>query len=110
VAEAEGEADAVRALRLGAVADADDVELLAEAVGDTDDHVVDEAAGQAVEGAVVALVVGPGDQQLVVDLLDADRGRDRPGELTLGTLHLDHAAFDRDVDPGGDRDGRLSDP
>ena len=54
----------VGALGLGAVADADDLELLAEAVGDADDHVVDEAAGEAVEGAVVALVVGPGDEQL----------------------------------------------
>ena len=50
----------VGALGLGAVADADDLELLAEAVGDADDHVVDEAAGEAVQGAVVALVVGAG--------------------------------------------------
>ena len=44
---------------LGAVADADDLELLGEAVGDTDDHVVDQRAGQAVQRAVLALVVGP---------------------------------------------------
>ena len=69
VAEAEGEAELVGALGLGAVADADDLELLAEAVGDADDHVVDEGAGEAVQGAVVALVVGPLDEQLPVVLL-----------------------------------------
>ena len=58
VAEAEGEAQRVGALRLGAVADADDLEFLLEAVGDADDHVVDEAAGEAVQGTVLALVVG----------------------------------------------------
>ena len=63
VAEAEGQLERVRALGLGAVADADDLELLAEAVGDADDHVVDEAAGQPVQGAVLALVVGALDEQ-----------------------------------------------
>jgi hypothetical protein len=42
----------------GAVADADDLELLAEAVGDADDHVVDQAAREAVQGPGLALVVG----------------------------------------------------
>jgi hypothetical protein len=64
VAEAERELERVGTLGLGAVADADDLELLAEAVGDADDHVVDEAAGEAVQRTVLALVVGTLDEQL----------------------------------------------
>ena len=59
VAVAEREAQRGRALGLGAVADADDLELLGEAVGDTDDHVVHQRAGEAVQRAVLPLVVGP---------------------------------------------------
>ena len=57
VAEAERQAQRRRALRLGAIADADDLELLGEAVGDTDDHVADERAGEAVQRTVLPLVV-----------------------------------------------------
>ena len=64
VAEAEGEVEGVGALGGGAVADADDLELLGEAVGHADDHVVDEGADQAVHGTGLALVVGPLDEQL----------------------------------------------
>ena len=58
VAEAEGQLDLARAPGHGPVADADDLEVLGEAVGDAEDHVVDQAAGQAVQGPVLALVVG----------------------------------------------------
>ena len=44
------------ALELGAVADALDLEALLEAVGDALDHVRDQAAGQPVQGAVLAAV------------------------------------------------------
>ena len=63
VAEPEGQAQRVGALGLGAVADADDLEFLAEPVGDTDDHVVDEGAGEAVQRPVLALVVGTLDHE-----------------------------------------------
>ena len=42
----------------GAVADADDLELLGEALGHAGDHVGDERAGEAVQRTVLALVVG----------------------------------------------------
>ena len=49
----------VLALELGAVADALDLELLLEAVGDALDHVRDQAAGEPVQGAVLAAVGRP---------------------------------------------------
>jgi hypothetical protein len=47
------EVEASVALGGGAVADADDLELLAEPVGHADDHVVDERADQAVQRPVL---------------------------------------------------------
>src|SRR6266550_6392005 len=50
VGEAEGQFDLVGALGRGPVADADDLEVAGETVGDADDHVVDQGAGEPVEG------------------------------------------------------------
>ena len=97
------------ALGRGAVADADDVEVLAEAVGDTDDHVVDERAGQAVQGPVLALVVGALDEELVAVLADGDGAGQVTLERALGALHGDVLAGDGDVDAAGDGDGCASD-
>ena len=57
----------------GLVADALDLELLLVALGDALDHVVDQAAGQAVQRPVLPLVVGPGDRDGL-----AGRRRTRP--------------------------------
>ena len=76
MAEAERELDLAVALRRGAVADADDLELLAEAVGDADDHVVDERAGEAVQRPVLALVVGALDEERAAVLAHGDRAGD----------------------------------
>ena len=46
VAEPELRGRALSALGRGAVADADDLEVLAEPLGHADDHVVDEASGR----------------------------------------------------------------
>src|SRR6187551_1736459 len=46
----------VPALELRAVADALDLQALLEAVGDPLDHVGDQAAGEAVQGAVLAAI------------------------------------------------------
>src|SRR4051794_38643118 len=64
VAEAKGQTQLVRCEGLGTVANADDLELLAEAVGDTDDHVVDQRTRQSVQRAALAQVVGTFDDQL----------------------------------------------
>ena len=58
---AEGEDHHVLALHLGAVADADDVELLGPAGGDAGDGVEDQRAGQAVEGCLL-VVLALGDE------------------------------------------------
>ena len=50
-------------LATDAVAGADDLEGLGVAVGDAQDHVGDQGAGQAVQRAVLPLVVGPGHLQ-----------------------------------------------
>ena len=44
--------DELVAFLAGSVADAVDVELLLEAIGNTDNHIVDEAAGQTVQALV----------------------------------------------------------
>ena len=74
------------ALGAGPVADADDVELLAEAVGHADDHVVDERADEAVQRPVLTLVVGALDEQLAVGLADGDRAGDPGWSWPLGPL------------------------
>src|SRR6476661_4426997 len=63
-----------RPLRQDAVTHAHDLELLLVAVGDTDDHVVDQRAGEAVESLALPLVVRTLDVEDAVVLLDRDRG------------------------------------
>ena len=67
------------ALQLGAVADADDVELLLEALGDAGDGVGDEAARQAVELAQLAILAHRLRQQRAVFGCEDDARRQRPG-------------------------------
>src|SRR3954470_17364572 len=69
VAVAELELQLGGALGQDAVAHAHDLELLLVALGDTDDHVVDQGAGQAVAGPALPLVVGAGDDEDAVVLL-----------------------------------------
>ena len=89
VAEAELQVEGARALGRGAVADADDLEVLAESLGHADDHVVDERPEHAVEGTVLALVVGALDDEHVTFLTDGDGAGDLAGEFALGTLDRD---------------------
>ena len=94
----------------GPVADADDLEVLVEAVGDADDHVVDQAAGQAVQGPVLALVVGALDQQGRVLLADGDlAGHGARQSVPLGPLTVTCRSAMVDLDAGRDRDGDSSD-
>ena len=64
---------------LRAVADALDLQSLLEAVGDALDHVRDQAAGQAVQGAVLAAIGRAGDGQDAVVDLDLHVAVERPG-------------------------------
>src|ERR1043165_652882 len=74
----------VGTLELHAVTDAVDLQLLLVAGSHPDDEVVHERAGQAVQGPVLPLVVGPLDlQRAVLGALDLDRLHDgvRQGAL-----------------------------
>ena len=95
------------ALGQHAVADAHDLEPLLVALGDPDDHVVDQGPGQPVQRARDALVVGSLDlQEAVVTALDGDRCGHPVTQGALGTLHGHQVLVDRHVDPGRDRDGK----
>src|SRR3954452_1697540 len=109
VAVAERELE-VGAPRGDAVADAADLHRLCVAVGHADDHVGDQAAGQAVQAPALALVVGPVDlERAVLGALDRDRLRDGVGQGALGALHRHRLAVEGDLDAGRDGDGQAAD-
>jgi hypothetical protein len=92
-----------------AVTRADDLHLLLVARRDALDHVGDERAGQAVQRARGALVVGPRDLDgAAVTLADPDGLGDGESQLALGSLDGDRLAVDGDVDTGGHGDGEAS--
>ena len=55
--------DELVALLGGTIANAVDFERLLVAIGDADDHVVQQSAGQAVQSAVLLAVVGTGKRE-----------------------------------------------
>lgn len=85
VREAQGELE-VLALLLHAVTDAGELELLLEALGNANNHVVDESAGEAVAGTGLTLVVGTGNGEDVVLDVDSELLKDIQLELPLGPL------------------------
>jgi len=107
--EAEVQTQRTGTLRFGAVTDAHDFELLGEALGDADNHVLDERARQTVEAARLPRVVGTLDHEGVVVLADGDSTVQCAGESALRALHRNGGAADVDVDPGRDDDGSLTD-
>src|SRR5262245_20091115 len=96
------------ALHFRAVADADDVEILAEAVGDALDRVGHEAARQAVELAELGVLAQRLRVQLIAGDLEADAGRQRLKELALRALYLDGARLDVHLHALGDRNDLLA--
>ena len=109
VAVAEAEQELLADLG-GAVADADDLEALAEAVGHADDHVVDERAGQAVELLVRSSAPSAGVTTIVPSSRSsACRGGSSRLSVALRALDRDAPAVDRDVDAGGNGDGKTTD-
>src|SRR5205823_1679782 len=99
----------VPALELRAVADALDLQVLLEAVGDALDHVGDERARQAVQRTVLAAVGRALDEELLTVLLDADVARDALEELALRAVDADELGLDRDGHAGRDGDGLAAD-
>src|SRR5262249_4164126 len=86
--------DDLLALQLGAVADADDVELLLEAFGDAEDRVGDEAAREPVELAQLRIRRRRLGDEMAVGDREVDAGRMRLAQLALRPL-----AFARAVVP-----------
>src|SRR4051812_36487809 len=99
VAQREHEA---RAAQLGFVADADDVELAGEAIGDALDGVREQRPCEAMAGSVLARVGAH--PELPVLFGDGDPRRDRRDQLALRAGDLDLALVDRHLDAGGYRD------
>src|SRR6185437_9067621 len=108
VAEAERELE-VLAPGLDSVADADDLQCLAVAVGHPGHHVGDQRPGQPVQRADLALVAGPGDGDDVALAADLDGRRYLEAQGALRALDRDIAAADGDIDTAGHGDGHPSD-
>ena len=108
VREAQGELE-VLALLLHAVTDAGELELLLEALGNANNHVVDEGAGEAVAGTGLTLVVGTGNGEDVVLDVDSELLKDIELELALGALDDNVVAVDCHFDSGGNLDRLITD-
>src|SRR5215472_8779057 len=96
------------ALHFRAVANADDVEILAEPFGDALDGVGDETAREAVELAELRILPKRPRLQMIAAQLEGDARRQRLEELTLGSLHLDSARLDVDLHALRNRDDFLA--
>src|SRR5262249_51447036 len=92
---------------LRAVADADDLELAREPVGDALHHVRDEAALQAVQRTVRALVAGARHEQRAAVAGPPDIPDDAVLDLALRALHAHVGAVDRDSDAARHRNRLL---
>ena len=107
--EAQGQGQLV-ALLSSTVANALDFQVLAEALGNTDDHVVDEGAGQAMEAAGLLLVIRSGNQNLIA--LDGNSHQRMKFGMqgTLGALNGDGVLgrIDLNFHTGGNDDGFSS--
>src|SRR5258706_4420366 len=92
-----------------AIAHAVDLEALAVARRDPDDHVVHERPGEPMELLVHLLLARARDDDLVGLALDEHLGMELPRQGALGSLDRDVPAVDRDIDPGGNGDGHAAD-
>jgi hypothetical protein len=109
VREAESELE-VRTLGDHAVTGAGDLQALTVALGDADDHVGDQRAGQAVQFLGPALVVRAHDvDDAAVAVLGGDRLGKLVRELALRALDSDGRAVDLHLDAARHRDRLTSD-
>src|SRR5947209_7409849 len=79
------------------------------ALGDALDHIVDQAARQAVQRSVEPLVVGPFDRDGLAIALDLEVRVRGDLKLALGSLNADLAVGDVDFHAAGDGDRLLAD-
>src|SRR6478672_10703358 len=99
----------IRATQGGPVADALDLEPLLEPAGDTLDHVRDQGARQPVEGAIVAALSRPLDDQRAIVLLDLHPCRNVLAQLPERSIHLNAPRANRHVHPTWKFDWLFSD-
>ena len=85
--------DQLIALLLSTVADAVDVQLLGIALFHALNHVVQQGAGQAVQGLVQMLLIGAVNNQLIALNLQDHIGMEGVGQGALGALHGDNIAL-----------------
>src|SRR6266508_6129452 len=97
------------AFDLGLVADADDLELARKSLRHPFDRVRDQAAHEAMPGALLRLVVRAREPYFSLVNFDRDPGRDPAGELALRPLDADELAVGVDLDSLRDRHGHSSD-
>ncbi len=104
VGVAERKDDHALALHLGAVSDADDVDVLGLAGGDAGDRVEDERAGEAVEGCLLVVLTLSDELAVLLDELDA--AGQHGGDFALGAFDENGVAVlgDRVLDAGGNSD------
>src|SRR5262245_50481664 len=101
--------DDLLALHFRAVADADDIELFLESVGDANHRVGDQASREPVKLPEFG-ILGPRLRlQAALGELEVDAARHTLFQLALGTLHFDRAVDHLDGDALRDRDGFLTD-
>ncbi len=105
--EAEGEVQHL-ALDGRLEADALDLQLLGEAVGDAFDVVGEQAAEEAVQGTVLALLAAVDDREDVVFQAGAQGLGQLEGGLALGAFDFDFGTADGDLDAFGNGDGLIS--
>src|SRR5438876_483745 len=94
----------VSALHLCSIADALELQCLAEAGGDAGDHICDQRAGEAMHRTVSGLLTGAGNNDLSVLLLDPHFAIELAAQFALGSLNDDVHAVDADLHPGRDGD------
>src|SRR5687768_9643917 len=94
--------------RLRLVSDADDVELLREALRHAFHHVGDERARETMKRLVLRIITRAIDRDDSISLRDLHIGRDRARELALRPLDRNAVAVERDRYAGRYRDRILS--
>ena len=107
--EAQGQGQ-LAALLGGTIADALNFQILTEALGNTDDHVMDQGAGQAMEAACLLLVIGAGNQNLIALDSNSHQRMKLGMQGTLGALNGDSVLgrIDLHFHTGGNDDGFSS--
>src|SRR6516164_791736 len=94
---------------LGLIADAFDLQALFVSFGDAEDHIVDQGASQAVQGAVEAFVVWARHFDRLSVGLDLHVGMRFEFEFALGAFDANLAAVEVHLDAGGYGDRLFTD-